>query len=84
MDAVQLSVYVSMSNVTHKRHIVKALTWRVVGTLDTFLLGWLITGSIELGAAIGGIEIITKTLLYYLHERVWYNFSQYGIEERDF
>lgn len=70
-----------MSEISHKRHVAKAITWRIVGTVDTFLLGWLITGSVELGAAIGGFEIITKTVLYYLHERAWYNFSRFGVKK---
>ena len=60
--------------VAKKRHIVKTITWRIVGTLDTFLLSWLITGSAKIGAAIGGIEIVTKMILYYFHERAWYSY----------
>ena len=67
--------------VQRKRHIAKALSWRVVGTIDTFLLAWLITGSVELGALVGGTEVITKTILYYVHERVWYNYIHYGVDE---
>ena len=67
--------------VKRKRHIAKALSWRVVGTIDTFLLAWLITGSVELGALVGGTEVITKTILYYVHERVWYNYIHYGVDE---
>ena len=66
--------------VQRKRHIAKALSWRMVGTLDTFLLAWLITGSIEIGAMVGGVEVITKTVLYYVHERVWYNYIHYGVD----
>lgn len=55
-----------------KRHILKAITWRTIGTLDTLLLGWIISGSLEIGIAIGGVEIVTKTVLYYIHERLWY------------
>ena len=68
--------------VAKKRHIVKTITWRIVGTLDTFLLSWLITGSAKIGAAIGGIEIITKMILYYFHERAWYKFSKFGIKKK--
>ena len=57
-----------------KRHILKTISWRIVGTLDTMMLGWLVTGSLELGLAIGGFEVITKMILYFLHERVWYKF----------
>ena len=67
--------------VQHKRHLAKALSWRAVGTLDTFILAWLITGSIELGALVGGTEILTKTFLYYLHERVWYKYIHFGVND---
>lgn len=59
----------------------KAVSWRVVGTLDTTILAWIITGSIELGAMIGGVEVITKTILYYFHERVWYNHVKFGVRD---
>lgn len=67
--------------VSYKRHIAKTITWRVLGTLDTFILSWILTGSIKIGAAIGGAEVITKTILYYFHERAWYKFSKYGVKE---
>lgn len=54
------------------RHILKTITWRIIGTIDTIMLAWLITGDPETGLKIGGIEVITKMILYYLHERVWY------------
>ena len=66
-----------------KRHLAKAITWRVTGTLDTVLIGWLITGSIEVGALIGGIEVLTKTVLYYVHERVWYKHIKYGVNNEN-
>lgn len=61
-----------MKDKIYKRHIAKTVTWRCIGTIDTFLLSWLITGSPLAGAKIGLIEVITKMLLYYLHERLWY------------
>jgi len=54
------------------RHIYKTISWRIIGTLDTIFLGWLVTGHVELGLAIGGIEVVTKSMLYYAHERFWY------------
>ena len=69
--------------VAKKRHILKTITWRIVGTLDTFLLSWLITGSVKIGAAIGTVEIITKMILYYLHERAWYKLSKFGIDDKN-
>ncbi len=57
---------------TVKRHLVKTLSWRVVGSIDTMLLGWLITGHLGIGAKIGGMELLTKMLLYFFHERMWH------------
>jgi uncharacterized membrane protein len=65
---------------TKRRHILKTITWRAIGTIDTMLLAWLITGDPMTGLQIGGIEIISKMILYYIHERVWYK-SKFGIEE---
>ena len=67
--------------VSYKRHILKTISWRVVGTLDTILLSWFITGSWKLGLSIGGVEVITKMILYFLHERAWYKFSKIGIKK---
>lgn len=60
------------------RHVLKTLTWRLVGTIDTILLGWFITGNLETGAKIGGIELVTKMILYYFHERIWYKYIRIG------
>lgn len=61
-----------------QRHLLKTISWRAIGTLDTLLITWLITGSLEIGAAVGGTEVITKMLLYYAHERVWYRYIRIG------
>jgi uncharacterized membrane protein len=58
-----------------KRHIVKTISWRFVGTLDTLLLSWLISGDIYVGFKISFVEVLTKMILYYLHERFWFNSS---------
>ena len=55
----------------HWRSILKTISWRVLGTLDTILLSFLITGSMKMAASIGGVELVTKMVLYYLHERAW-------------
>lgn len=67
--------------VNYKRHLAKTVSWRVIGTLDTMVLSSLIAGSWEIGLAIGGVEVFTKMLLYFLHERAWYKFSKFGINE---
>ncbi|MCC8358469.1 DUF2061 domain-containing protein [Salinimicrobium sediminilitoris] len=64
-----------MKDSSHKRHIAKAITWRAVGTLDTILLSWFITGDPLLGLQIGLAEVLTKMLLYYLHERLWFKIN---------
>ena len=64
---------------SNKRHIVKTFSWRGIGTLDTILFGWLITGNSLTGFKIGGIEMISKMLLYYAHERLWYR-TNYGLD----
>ena len=69
--------------VSYKRHILKTISWRIIGTIDTMILSSIITGSWELGMAIGGVEVITKMVLYFLHERVWYKFSKFGVNDKD-
>lgn len=64
-----------MKDPSRKRHIAKALTWRIVGSVDTVFLSWLITGNPMTGLKIGFAEVITKMVLYYLHERVWFNIN---------
>lgn len=61
-----------MKKFSRKRHIAKAITWRIIGTLDTMVLGWVLSGDIFTGLKIGGFEVITKMGFYYLHERLWY------------
>ena len=67
--------------VSRKRHILKTITWRIIGTLDTMILSWIITGQLEMGSSIGGVELITKMVLYYFHERAWYKFTKYGVDK---
>ena len=57
-----------------KRHITKTLTWRTIGTIDTMLLGWLVSGDPMIGLKVGSLELITKMVLYYFHERAWYSY----------
>ena len=56
---------------THTRSVLKAISWRTMGTLDTFAISWFMTGRVEIAGSIAGLEIITKIAWYYLHERVW-------------
>jgi uncharacterized membrane protein len=56
---------------SHARALTKAISWRAVGTADTFLWGWLITGHPGHAGAIASLEVLTKIVLYYVHERAW-------------
>lgn len=56
---------------TRSRSFAKALSWRITGSIDTMVISLIITGSIKLAAAIGFTEVLTKSVLYYLHERAW-------------
>ncbi|MDD2797627.1 MAG: DUF2061 domain-containing protein [Bacteroidales bacterium] len=63
----------SSASVTEKpyRSIVKAISWRAIGTFDTVLISFIITGNAKFAVSIGGIELFTKMFLYFLHERLW-------------
>ena len=66
-----------------KRHIAKTITWRIIGSVDTWLISWILIQffgenpqeAVEAASYIASLELITKTILYYLHERVWYNLN---------
>jgi len=53
------------------RSVAKALSWRVVGTLDTLIVSYVLTGKISLAASIASVDFITKLILYFFHERIW-------------
>lgn len=68
------------------RSVVKTISWRTVGTLDTIIISYFITGSLVMAASIGSIEVITKMILYYFHERVWnkLSFGRVKAQENDY
>lgn len=53
------------------KSVIKSVSWRIVGTLDTMIISYFITGKVTIALSIGTVEVITKTILYYFHERVW-------------
>lgn len=55
----------------HLRSLFKAITWRITGTIDTMIISFLITGKLKWAISIGLVEVFTKMILYYFHERVW-------------
>lgn len=64
-----------------QRHLIKTVTWRVIGTLDTMIISWVVSGDPMVGLQIGIVEVLTKMILYYLHERVWYKVD-FGLRSR--
>lgn len=67
---------------SNKRHVIKTFTWRFIGTIDTVLFGWMITGNPFEGLQIGMAETTTKLLLYYGHEKIWYRVN-FGLDQRN-
>ena len=53
------------------RSIAKAISWRVIGTLDTLFVSYLLTGEVAIAASIASIDFVTKMFLYFFHERMW-------------
>jgi uncharacterized membrane protein len=58
-----------------KRSIAKSISWRMVGTMDTVLISWLVTGTLTVAFSIGTVELFTKMALYFFHERIWNTIS---------
>lgn len=59
------------------RSFVKSISWRIIGTLDTILISWMVTGTLQMAFTIGSIEMLTKMILYFFHERLW-NIIKWG------
>lgn len=62
---------------TGVRSLAKAVSWRITGSIDTFIISWIITGQALIASGIAFTELLTKVVLYWLHERVW-NRIQWG------
>ncbi len=60
---------------THKRSIVKALTWRAMGAVFTTTLVWVFTGRLGMAATLGIVDTVLKLGAYYVHERLWNRIS---------
>jgi uncharacterized membrane protein len=58
-------------NESKTRSLAKAVSWRITGTVDTFIISFFITGEVTLAGAIAVTEVVTKVFLYWAHERVW-------------
>jgi uncharacterized membrane protein len=56
---------------SHRRSFAKGVTWRVLGSIDTFIWSFFMTGSVHVAGAIATGEVVSKVFLFYGHERVW-------------
>ena len=65
----------------HYRSLIKAVSWRLTGSMDTLIISFLITGKLKWALTISGVELFTKIGLYYVHERVWDKLSFGRIKE---
>ena len=61
----------------HYRSLMKAVSWRLTGTVDTMVISFFVTGKLKLAVSIGLIEVLTKIFLFYVHERLW-NATSFG------
>ncbi len=55
----------------HSRSILKAISWRILGSMDTFVISFFVTGKLTFALSIASVETFTKIALYYFHERAW-------------
>ena len=69
--------------VTKSRHIAKTISYRLISTAIGFITMWVISGSVKVGAAFGVAELLWKPIQYYIHERVWYKWIKYGVNDKD-
>lgn len=63
------------------RSFIKSISWRTIGTIDTMVISYFITGKLALAISIGGVEVFTKMFLYFLHERTWNRISFGRVKE---
>jgi uncharacterized membrane protein len=70
----------------HYRSVIKAVSWRTVGTIDTMVISYFVTGNLIWAISIGSIEVLTKMVLYYFHERAWdaTSFGRIKVVENDY
>jgi uncharacterized membrane protein len=66
----------------HWRSVAKAISWRAVGTVDTMVISYLVTGKAKIAISIGFVELFTKVFLFYLHERAWHRIPYGRVAEK--
>jgi uncharacterized membrane protein len=81
--SLELQLLKNKKSVSYKRHIFKAISYRALGSLQTCLISYFFTGNFWVAGSIGLTEICIKPIIYFLHERAWYTFSDYGIKNKE-
>jgi uncharacterized membrane protein len=66
-----------------KRHIAKAISYRFIGSLQTVLIGYALTGSIYISSIAGVVELVVKPIIYFIHERIWYKYIKFGVDKHE-
>lgn len=66
---------------TTRRSLVKTVSWRLIGSSAVLLISFLLTGNVALAGTIAIIQLVSNTLLYFIHERLW-NKVQWGINKK--
>ena len=69
-----------MKEVSHKRHLAKAVTWRIVASITTAAIAWFFGLPMEAVGAVFIADLIIKFVMYYAHERVWYKYIKFGVK----
>lgn len=67
--------------VESKRHLAKTISYRIVSSGVGFLIVWLSTGSVKVGATFTIAELVYKPIQYYIHERIWYKYIKFGLKK---
>jgi uncharacterized membrane protein len=75
-----IDIIAKQANSNPSRSIAKAVSWRIVGSIDTAFWGFIFSGSLKIAGSIAFFEVITKILLYYFHERAWAH-SRFGLRK---
>lgn len=70
-----------MSDVSRKRHLAKAVTWRIIASIVTALIAWFFGLPPKAVGAVFVADLIIKFVLYYGHERIWYNYIKFGVNK---
>lgn len=67
--------------VSKKRHLIKAVTWRMVASTVTAMIAWFFGLPPSVIGAVFFVDLVLKFVLYYAHERVWYKYVKFGVDD---